>query len=110
MESDVVIIGAGGAGMSAACTAKEAGARYSCWKKVVSQWRYGAQRPIGPRPGFQARKRASTSPLRSTLPIWPSYVHGAFAEQGRELPASIHSAADRADRGDVRMDDRHYRH
>lgn len=90
MESDVVIIGAGGAGMSAACTAKEAGASVLVLEKggvTGGDTALSGQSALGPWISKQKEAGIDESVEKYIADMANSYVYGAFAEQGRELPA-----------------------
>ena len=90
MQADVVIVGAGGAGMAAACTAKEAGASVLVLEKLGAtggDTGLSGQSLIGPWPEAQAELGIEDSIEEYMTDLANSYKWGAFAEQGREFPA-----------------------
>lgn len=90
MEADIVIVGAGGAGMSAACTAKEAGSSVLVLEKggvTGGDTALSGQSALGPWISKQKEAGIDESVERYIADMANSYSHGAFAEQGRELPS-----------------------
>lgn len=90
MEADIVIVGAGGAGMAAACTAKEAGSSVLVLEKggvTGGDTALCGQTFLGPWISKQKEAGIDESIERYISDMANSYSHGAFAEQGRELPA-----------------------
>lgn len=90
MEADVVILGAGGAGAAAACTAKEAGASVLVLEKanvIGGDTALSGQSMLGPWPEQQKAIAGIDDSVESYLDdMKNSYRWGAFAEQGREFP------------------------
>lgn len=89
MEADVVIIGSGGAGMAAACTAKESGASVLVLEKggvTGGDTALCGQAFLGPWISRQKEAGIEDSVDLYIEDMLNSYEHGAFAEQGRKLP------------------------
>ena len=90
MEADIVIVGAGGAGMAAACTAKEAGSSVLVLEKggvTGGDTALCGQAALAPWISKQQAAGIDESVERYMADMANSYSHGAFAEQNRELPA-----------------------
>ncbi|MEY8461503.1 FAD-dependent oxidoreductase [Eggerthellaceae bacterium 24-137] len=90
MEADIVIVGAGGAGMAAACTAKEAGSSVLVLEKggvTGGDTALCGQAALGPWISKQQEAGIDESVELYLADMANSYSHGAFAEQGRDLPA-----------------------
>lgn len=90
MEADVVILGGGGAGISAACTAKEAGASVLVLEKantIGGDTALSGQSMLGPWPEQQKAIAGIDDTVEEYISdMKNSYKWGAFAEQGRDFP------------------------
>lgn len=90
MEADIVVLGSGGAGMAAACTAKEAGSSVIVLEKggvTGGDTALCGQAFLGP--WFARQKEAG---IEDSIEAYieemaKSYDFGPFAEQGREFPS-----------------------
>lgn len=90
MEADVVVVGAGGAGMAAACTAREAGSSVLVLEKLGAtggDTGLSGQCMLGPWPEGQKEVGVEDTIEAYMADMANSYRWGAFAEQGREMPA-----------------------
>ncbi|MBR2834356.1 MAG: FAD-dependent oxidoreductase, partial [Coriobacteriales bacterium] len=90
MEADIVVIGSGGAGMAAACKAREAGASVLVLEKLGAtggDTALSGQTSIGPWPAYEAELGVEDSIELYLEEQANSYKWGAFAEKGREFPA-----------------------
>ena len=90
MEADVVVIGAGGAGVAAACTASEAGASVIVLEKanvIGGDTALSGQSFLGPWPEQQKAVAGIDDSIEEYIAdMKNSYRWGAFAEQGRDMP------------------------
>lgn len=90
MEADVVILGAGGAGVAAACTAKEAGSSVLLLEKshvTGGDTALSGQSMLGPWPQQQKAVAGIDDSVEEYIEdMKKSYQWGAFAEQGRDMP------------------------
>lgn len=91
MEADVVVLGGGGAGVAAACTAKEAGASVLVLEKanvIGGDTALSGQSMLGPWPEQQKAVAGIDDSIEEYIAdMKNSYKWGAFAEQGREFPS-----------------------
>lgn len=90
MEADIVVLGAGGAGLSAACTAKEAGASVVVLEKAgVTGGDTGIsnQGMLGPWPKGQKELAGVDDTVEDYIEdLKESYKFSAFAKSGRPMP------------------------
>ena len=90
MEAEIVILGAGGAGLAAACTAKEAGASVLVLEKAEvtgGDTALSEQGMLGPWPEGQKAMGGIDDTVESYMEdLRQSYKWGAFADAGRPMP------------------------